>query len=204
MLSDPLLAGAAPTRLASAFFITGNFHRRLALGAVYGGATGRGVVPDHTFVLISPRPLRIHCRRLTGQWIPGEQEEGAMRSSRPRTSYPRSAWSSGRRGTARAFYRDRRVRASLLMQEFIGLAYFRRDPSGDLRRAALQPVDRHADAHPAGRHPQSCAHASHGDTKHVLLFPEDLRESFSLGRRGVRPRRPVADPGFCHAGPTSA
>jgi 2-oxoglutarate ferredoxin oxidoreductase subunit alpha len=29
----------------------------------------------------------------------------------------------------------------------------------------------------------SCAYASHGDTKHVLLFPEDPRESFEFGAR---------------------
>ena len=38
-----------------------------------------------------------------------------------------------------------------LMNEFIGLALLRRGAGGDLRRAAHRTVDRHADAHPAGR-----------------------------------------------------
>ncbi len=41
-----------------------------------------------------------------------------------------------------------------LMQEFLGPRLFRRDPGRDLRRAARRPVDRHADAHAAVRHPR--------------------------------------------------
>jgi hypothetical protein len=29
----------------------------------------------------------------------------------------------------------------------------------------------------------ACAYASHGDTKHVLLFPRDPREAFEFGAR---------------------
>ena len=60
-----------------------------------------------------------------------------------------------------------------LMQEFLGLALFRRDPGGAVRRAARRPVHRHADPHAAMRRDGYAAYASHGDTKHVLLFPED-------------------------------
>ena len=60
---------------------------------------------------------------------------------------------------------------------------FRRDPGGDLRRPARRPVDRHADAHPAVPTCSACAYASHGDTKHVLLFPEDPAEASSSARR---------------------
>ena len=42
------------------------------------------------------------------------------------------------------------------------------------------PVDRHADAHAAGRHPDGCAYASHGDTKHILLFPANPAECFTF------------------------
>jgi 2-oxoglutarate ferredoxin oxidoreductase subunit alpha len=40
----------------------------------------------------------------------------------------------------------------------------------------------------------ACAYASHGDTRHVLLFPEDPHECFEMSRRrstspsGCRPR----------------
>src|SRR4029078_10093260 len=67
-----------------------------------------------------------------------------------------------------------------LMQEFIGLAYFAEIP------AVLFNVQR---AGPSTGMPTrtqqcdvtSCAYASHGDTKHVLLFPEDPTEAFEFG-----------------------
>src|SRR5499426_2031916 len=67
-----------------------------------------------------------------------------------------------------------------LMQEFIGLAYFAEIP------AVLFDVQR---AGPSTGMPTrtqqcdviSCAYASHGDTKHVLLFPEDPAEAFEFG-----------------------
>ena len=36
-----------------------------------------------------------------------------------------------------------------------------------------------------------CAYASHGDTKHVLLFPEDPNECFEFARR-LRSTSPTA------------
>ena len=66
------------------------------------------------------------------------------------------------------------------MQEFLGLAYFAEIP------AVLFDVQR---AGPSTGMPTrtqqcdliSCAYASHGDTKHVLLFPEDPAEAFEFG-----------------------
>jgi 2-oxoglutarate ferredoxin oxidoreductase subunit alpha len=67
-----------------------------------------------------------------------------------------------------------------LMQEFIGLAYFAEIP------AVIFDVQR---AGPSTGMPTrtqqtdilSCAYASHGDTKHVLLLPEDPYECFEFG-----------------------
>ena len=67
-----------------------------------------------------------------------------------------------------------------LMQEFIGLSYFAEIP------AVIFNVQR---AGPSTGMPTrtqqcditSCAYASHGDTKHVLLFPEDPAEAFEFG-----------------------
>ena len=67
-----------------------------------------------------------------------------------------------------------------LMQEFLGLAYFAEIP------AVIFDVQR---AGPSTGMPTrtqqtdilSCAYASHGDTKHVLLFPEDPAECFEFG-----------------------
>jgi 2-oxoglutarate ferredoxin oxidoreductase subunit alpha len=66
------------------------------------------------------------------------------------------------------------------MQEFLGLAYFAEIP------VVLFDVQR---AGPSTGMPTrtqqcditSCAYASHGDTKHVLLFPEDPAEAFEFG-----------------------
>jgi 2-oxoglutarate/2-oxoacid ferredoxin oxidoreductase subunit alpha len=67
-----------------------------------------------------------------------------------------------------------------LMSEFLGLAYFaelplvlfniqRGGPSTGMPTRTGQPDI------------LSCAYASHGDTKHVLLFPSDPTECFSMG-----------------------
>ena len=66
-----------------------------------------------------------------------------------------------------------------LMQEFIGLSYFAEIP------AVIMNVQR---AGPSTGMPTrtqqcdiiACAYASHGDTKHVLLFPEDPAEAFEF------------------------
>ena len=85
-----------------------------------------------------------------------------------------------------------------LMQEFLGLAYFAEIP------AVMFDVQR---AGPSTGMPTrtqqcdiiSCAYASHGDTKHVLLFPEDPAEAFEFGAAGLRSRRPAADADLRHA-----
>src|SRR3569623_1328752 len=67
-----------------------------------------------------------------------------------------------------------------LKQEFIGLAYFAEIPG------VIFNVQR---AGPSTGMPTrtqqcdllSCAYASHGDTKHVLLFPENPTEAFEFG-----------------------
>ena len=67
-----------------------------------------------------------------------------------------------------------------LMQEFLGLAYFAEIPAVifDVQRAGpstgMPTRTQQCDL-------TSCAYASHGDTKHVLLFPEDAHECFEMG-----------------------
>ena len=66
-----------------------------------------------------------------------------------------------------------------LMQEFIGLAYFAEIP------AVIFDVQRGGPSTGMPTRTQqsdvlSCAYASHGDTKHVLLFPEDPKECFEF------------------------
>ena len=66
-----------------------------------------------------------------------------------------------------------------LMQEFLGLAYFAEIP------AVIFNVQRGGPSTGMPTRTQQadillCAYASHGDTKHVLLFPEDPRELFEM------------------------
>src|SRR5512144_3256272 len=67
-----------------------------------------------------------------------------------------------------------------LMQEFLGLAYFAEIPAVvfDVQRGSpstgMPTKTQQADI-------LSAAYASHGDTKHVLLFPEDPTECFEMG-----------------------
>ena len=66
-----------------------------------------------------------------------------------------------------------------LMTEFIGLAYFAEIP------AVIIDVQRGGPSTGMPTRTQqsdllSCAYASHGDTKHVLLFPEDPNECFEF------------------------
>ena len=67
-----------------------------------------------------------------------------------------------------------------LMQEFLGLAYFAEMP------AVIFDVQRGGPSTGMPTRTQQsdlllCAYASHGDTKHVLLFPEDPHEAFEFG-----------------------
>jgi pyruvate/2-oxoacid:ferredoxin oxidoreductase alpha subunit len=65
------------------------------------------------------------------------------------------------------------------MSEFIGLAYFAEIPAVifDVQRAGpstgMPTRTQQSDV-------LACAYASHGDTKHVLLFPEDPKEGFEM------------------------
>ncbi|MCZ6663984.1 MAG: 2-oxoacid:acceptor oxidoreductase subunit alpha, partial [Gammaproteobacteria bacterium] len=66
-----------------------------------------------------------------------------------------------------------------LMQEFIGFAYFAEIP------AVIFDVQRGGPSTGMPTRTQQsdillCAYASHGDTKHVLLFPEDPKEAFEM------------------------
>ena len=69
-----------------------------------------------------------------------------------------------------------------LMQEFVGLAYFAEIPSVifDVQRAGpstgMPTRTQQSDV-------LAAAYASHGDTKHIVLFPEDPRECFEMAAR---------------------
>src|SRR5213078_1748287 len=69
-----------------------------------------------------------------------------------------------------------------LMQEFIGLSYFAEIP------AVIFDIQRGGPSTGMPTRTQQsdiliAAYASHGDTKHILLFPEDPREAFELAAK---------------------
>ena len=75
---------------------------------------------------------------------------------------------------------------------------FRRNPGGDLRRAARRPVDRHADAHAAIRHHllRLCLARRHQARAAVSRGPG---RTLRVRRAGLRSRRPAADADLRHA-----
>ena len=87
-----------------------------------------------------------------------------------------------------------------LMEEFIGLAYYAEVP------AVLFDVQRVGPSTGMPTRTQqcdllACAYASHGDTRHVMLFPDSPEEMLPHGGAGLRPRRAAADAGVRDARP---
>src|SRR6201997_3519238 len=154
-------------------FIEGN--AAAALGAVYGGATVCAwypITPSSSLAEAFQRySSRMRLDKATGKnKVAIVQAEDELASIGMVIG---AAWNG-----ARAFTTTSGPGISL-MQEFIGLAYFAEIPAVifDVQRGSpstgMPTRTQQADL-------LSCAFASHGDTKHVLLFPEDPRESFAF------------------------
>jgi 2-oxoglutarate ferredoxin oxidoreductase subunit alpha len=155
-------------------FIEGN--SAAALGAVYGGATVCAWYP------ITPSSSLAdafggHCKRLRVDPATKQNKYAILQAEDELASIGvviGAAWNGARAFTATS------GPGISLMQEFLGLAYFAEIP------AVIFDVQR---AGPSTGMPTrtqqcdliSCAYASHGDTKHVLLFPEDPAETFDFG-----------------------
>ena len=161
-------------KVGDRIFMEGN--SAAALGAVYGGATVCAWYPITPSSSLADaftsyaRKLRVdpETKKMNVAIVQGEDELASM------GIVVGAAWNG-----ARAFTATSGPGVSL-MTEFLGLAYFAEIP------AVLFNVQR---AGPSTGMPTrtqqcdviSCAYASHGDTKHVLLFPEDPREAFEFG-----------------------
>ena len=160
-------------RVGDRIFIEGN--NATALGAVYGGATVCAWYPITPSSSVAEAFGR-HCRKFRTDPATGRNNVAIVQTEDELASIGMvigAAWNG-----ARAFTATSGPGVSL-MTEFIGLAYFAEIP------AVIVNVQR---AGPSTGMPTrtqqadilSCAYASHGDTKHVLLFPEDAREAFQL------------------------
>jgi len=155
-------------------FIDGN--SAAALGAVYGGATVAAWYPITPSTSMAEAFQR-YCRRYRVD--PATQKSRyAIIQGEDELASIGIVIGAGWNG-ARAFTCTSGPGISL-MQEFLGLAYFAEIPSVvfDVQRAGpstgMPTRTQQADI-------LSAAYASHGDTKHVLLFPEDPHECFEFG-----------------------
>jgi 2-oxoglutarate ferredoxin oxidoreductase subunit alpha len=173
------LSGICSLRVARAdavgnrIFVNGN--DAAALGCVYGGATVAAWYPITPSTSLAEAFMK-HCRKLRVDpetkknkfaIIQAEDEISAI------GSVIGASWNGARAFTATS------GPGISLMQEFLGLAYFAEIP------AVIFDVQRGGPSTGMPTRTQQsdlllCAYASHGDTKHVLLFPEDPRELFEM------------------------
>ncbi len=155
-------------------FIDGN--NAAALGAVYGGATVAAWYPITPSSSMAEAFMR-HCARFRTDPETKKARHAIIQAEDELASIGiviGAAWNG-----ARAFTCTSGPGVSL-MQEFIGLAYFAEIP------AVIFDVQRGGPSTGMPTRTQQsdiliAAYASHGDTKHVLLFPEDPRECFEFG-----------------------
>jgi 2-oxoglutarate ferredoxin oxidoreductase subunit alpha len=155
-------------------FINGN--DACGLGAVYGGATVAAWYP------ITPSTSVIEAFSSYSRKYRTDPDNGMARYAIVQAEDELAsigmvigaAWNGSRAFTATS------GPGISLMQEFFGLAYFAEVP------AVIFDVQRGGPSTGMPTRTQqsdliSCAYASHGDTKHVMLFPEDPYECFTLG-----------------------
>src|SRR6202165_45171 len=161
-------------KVGERIFIEGN--SAAALGAVSGGPTVCAWYPITPSSSLADA-FTSHCRRLRVDPVTKRKKFAIIQAEDELASIGiviGAAWNGARAFTATS------GPGISLMQEFLGLAYFAEIP------AVIFDVQR---AGPSTGMPTrtqqtdilSCAYASHGDTKHVLLFPEDPAEAFDFG-----------------------
>lgn len=157
-------------------FVEGN--AAAALGCVYGGATVCAWYPITPSSSVA-EAFQKYCGRLRVDKATGRNKFAIVQAEDEIASIgivTGAGWNG-----ARAFTCTSGPGVSL-MTEFIGLAYFAEIPVTiiDVQRGGpstgMPTRTQQADI-------ISCAYASHGDTKHVLLFPEDPKECFEFAAK---------------------
>ena len=161
-------------RVGDWIFVDGN--SAAALGAVYGGATVCAWYPITPSTSLAEAFQR-YCRKLRVDKATGRHRYAIVQAEDELASIGMvvgAGWNGARAFTATS------GPGISLMQEFIGLAYFAEIPAVlfDVQRGSpstgMPTKTQQADV-------LSAAYASHGDTKHPLLFPEDPTEAFEMG-----------------------
>ena len=160
-------------KVGERIFVSGN--DAAALGAVYGGATVCAWYPITPSSSLA-EAFSAHCQRLRRDPETKKRRYAIIQAEDELASIGMvigAAWNGARAFTATS------GPGISLMQEFIGLAYFAEIPAVifDIQRGSpstgMPTRTQQADI-------LSCAYASHGDTKHVLLFPQDPHEAFTF------------------------
>ncbi len=145
-----------------------------ALGMIYGGATVAAWYPITPSTSV-PEAFQKYCEKFRVDPATGRHNFAIVQAEDELASIGMvvgAGWNG-----ARAFTATSGPGVSL-MTEFIGLAYFAEIP------VTIVNVQRGGPSTGMPTRTQqsdllSCAYASHGDTKHVLLFPQDPHECFT-------------------------
>jgi 2-oxoglutarate ferredoxin oxidoreductase subunit alpha len=173
-LSHPLgLRVQSADAVGDRIFVEGN--AAAALGCVYGGATVCAWYPITPSSSLA-EAFQNYCQKLRVDPGTGGNRFAVIQAEDEIASIGivvGAGWNG-----ARAFTSTSGPGISL-MNEFIGLAYFAEIP------VTIIDVQRGGPSTGMPTRTQqsdilACAHASHGDTKHVLLFPEDPTECFEF------------------------
>ena len=173
-------------KVGDRIFLEGN--AAAGLGAVYGGATVCAWYPITPSTSLAEAFTR-YCERFRVDPATNKKKFAIIQAEDELASIGMvigAGWNGARAFTATS------GPGISLMQEFLGLSYFAEIPAVifDVQRAGpstgMPTRTQQCDV-------TACAYASHGDTKHVLLFPEDPHECFSLRRPRLRPGGPAAD-----------
>jgi 2-oxoglutarate ferredoxin oxidoreductase subunit alpha len=154
-------------------FMEGN--AAAALGCLYGGATVCAWYPITPSSSLA-EAFSAYCSKLRVDKESGKNKFAIVQAEDELASIgivTGAGWNGARAFTATS------GPGISLMSEFIGLAYFAEIP------AVIIDVQRGGPSTGMPTRTQQsdvllCAYASHGDTKHVLLFPEDPHECFEF------------------------
>ena len=165
---------ATSDKVGDRIFIDGN--AAAALGAVYGGATVCAWYPITPSSSLAEAFTR-YCERFRRDKETGKKRYAIVQAEDELASIGMvigAAWNGARAFTATS------GPGISLMSEFIGLSYFAEIP------AVIFDVQRSGPSTGMPTRTQQsdikiCAYASHGDTKHPLLLPEDPNECFQFG-----------------------
>lgn len=165
-------------RVGDRIFVDGN--SAAALGCVYGGATVCAWYPITPSSSV-PEAFQRYAEKLRIDPATGARRYAIVQAEDELASIGMvigAGWNGARAFTATS------GPGISLMSEFIGLAYFAEIP------AVLINVQRGGPSTGMPTRTQqsdilACAYASHGDTRHVLLFPEDPYECFEMSAQAL-------------------